>query len=168
MNKAARELGRLGKGKPKTLTNAERNRRAERLAKARENRWDRKRCSSCGVEKTLGMFPSNANNSDGKHTICKDCAKGYTRIYQFRKRVGAVSGVQSDDLSVLGIAEMVREYKGKCYICGGAWDSIDHYIPIAKGGTNTLENLRPICRRCNSSKKDRLPGPQAGGRGCVQ
>ena len=39
MNKAAQELGRLGKGKPKTLTKAERKRRAERLAKARENRW---------------------------------------------------------------------------------------------------------------------------------
>ena len=39
MNKAAQELGRLGKGKPKTLTKAERKRRAERLAKAREKRW---------------------------------------------------------------------------------------------------------------------------------
>ena len=38
-NKAAQELGRLGKGKPKTLTKAERKRRAERLAKAREKRW---------------------------------------------------------------------------------------------------------------------------------
>ena len=39
MNKAAQELGRLGKGKRKTLTKAERKRRAERLAKAREKRW---------------------------------------------------------------------------------------------------------------------------------
>ena len=39
MNKAAQELGRLGKGKPKTLTQAERKRRAQRLAKARLRRW---------------------------------------------------------------------------------------------------------------------------------
>lgn len=39
MHKAAQELGRLGKGKPKTLTEAERKRRADRLAKAREKRW---------------------------------------------------------------------------------------------------------------------------------
>ena len=38
-NKAAQQLGRLGKGKPKTLTKAERKRRADRLAKAREKRW---------------------------------------------------------------------------------------------------------------------------------
>jgi len=39
MNKAAQQLGRLGKGKPKTLTKAERKRRAERLAEARKKRW---------------------------------------------------------------------------------------------------------------------------------
>jgi len=33
------QLGRLGKGKPKTLTKAERKRRAERLAEARKKRW---------------------------------------------------------------------------------------------------------------------------------
>ena len=38
-NKAAQELGRLAKGKPKTLTKAERKRRAERLAEARKKRW---------------------------------------------------------------------------------------------------------------------------------
>jgi len=41
-NKAAQALGRLGKGKPKTLTNAERKRRAERLAEARKRRWTSK------------------------------------------------------------------------------------------------------------------------------
>jgi len=39
VNKAAQELGRLGKGKPKTLSKAERKRRAERLAEARKKRW---------------------------------------------------------------------------------------------------------------------------------
>ena len=46
-NNAAQELGRLGKGKPKTLTKAERKRRAERLAKAREKRWsERETCET--------------------------------------------------------------------------------------------------------------------------
>ena len=39
-NKAAQALGRLGKGKKKTLTNAERKRRAARLAQARALRWE--------------------------------------------------------------------------------------------------------------------------------
>ena len=39
MNKAAQALGRMGKGKPKTLTQVERKRRARRLAEARKTRW---------------------------------------------------------------------------------------------------------------------------------
>ena len=39
MNKAAQALGRMGKGKAKTLTQAERKRRGKRLAEARKRRW---------------------------------------------------------------------------------------------------------------------------------
>ena len=42
MNRAAQQLGRLAKGKPKTLTKAERNRRAMSLAVARAKRWPNK------------------------------------------------------------------------------------------------------------------------------
>jgi hypothetical protein len=43
MNKAAQALGRLAKGKQKTLTEAERKRRAASLAAAREKRWPAKK-----------------------------------------------------------------------------------------------------------------------------
>lgn len=42
-NHHASALGKLGKGKPKTLTQAERRRRAERLAAARLKRWEPKK-----------------------------------------------------------------------------------------------------------------------------
>ena len=42
MNRAAQQLGRLAKGVPKTLTKAERARRAKSLAVARAKRWPRK------------------------------------------------------------------------------------------------------------------------------
>lgn len=42
MNRAASQLGKLAKGKPKTLTKAERARRAKSLAVARAKRWPSK------------------------------------------------------------------------------------------------------------------------------
>lgn len=34
--------------------------------------------------------------------------------------------------------------------------SIDHRIPVTLGGSNDTENLRTLCKRCNSSKGARL------------
>jgi 5-methylcytosine-specific restriction endonuclease McrA len=49
----------------------------------------------------------------------------------------------------------------ECYWCGiitkGDDITVDHYVPINKGGTHTWDNIVPACRKCNSSKGDKLP-----------
>lgn len=51
------------------------------------------------------------------------------------------------------IRARVDLYGGRCYYCDkeGA-DSIDHRIPLSRGGSHWPANLVPCCRRCNSSK----------------
>ena len=48
--------------------------------------------------------------------------------------------------------------KGICYLCNEAkarWE-LDHFIPLSKGGSNTLDNLRICCPTCNRSKGAKL------------
>jgi hypothetical protein len=47
-----------------------------------------------------------------------------------------------------------------CYLCGeehGASSlTIDHIIPVSRGGKNTWENLITCCQKCNWDKGDKL------------
>lgn len=47
----------------------------------------------------------------------------------------------------------VQEYGNKCACCGAIGKlEIDHILPISRGGTNTIDNIQPLCRHCNASK----------------
>jgi len=49
--------------------------------------------------------------------------------------------------------EIVFRTKGRdCYICGEWADAVDHVISAKRGGGDDLENLEPICKKCNSRK----------------
>lgn len=43
-----------------------------------------------------------------------------------------------------------------CAYCGDAATTVDHVVPLSRGGTNFEGNLAPCCKRCNSSKSDLL------------
>jgi 5-methylcytosine-specific restriction endonuclease McrA len=49
--------------------------------------------------------------------------------------------------------------KGVCTYCGGVFEALtlDHFVPLAKGGGGVAENLFPCCKGCNSSKRDKDP-----------
>lgn len=56
--------------------------------------------------------------------------------------------------------EDIRKAQGnRCYICGKKLKKyhVDHFIPIALGGTNDPGNLRLACPHCNYSKNKKHP-----------
>jgi 5-methylcytosine-specific restriction endonuclease McrA len=49
--------------------------------------------------------------------------------------------------------EAMRLFFGECVKCGNKEDLVkDHITPIYQGGSDGLENLQPLCRKCNASK----------------
>jgi 5-methylcytosine-specific restriction endonuclease McrA len=54
-----------------------------------------------------------------------------------------------------------RLAKGVCYYCGGptppAELTMDHIVPVARGGKSTKGNVVPACKECNNNKKQLLP-----------
>lgn len=51
--------------------------------------------------------------------------------------------------------------KGLCHYCGTATAprelTMDHIVPLARGGRSTKGNLVPACKNCNTQKKQMLP-----------
>jgi 5-methylcytosine-specific restriction endonuclease McrA len=54
-----------------------------------------------------------------------------------------------------------------CHWCKRRWTNrrkptLDHVVPLSKGGENTLQNSVCACLRCNTSKNSRLVNPATG------
>ena len=54
-----------------------------------------------------------------------------------------------------------RLARGVCHYCGQkfipAQLTLDHVVPLARGGRTTRGNVVPCCKECNSKKKYLLP-----------
>lgn len=51
--------------------------------------------------------------------------------------------------------------EGRCYYCGrvtpGAGLTMDHVVPLTRGGRSVRSNLVTCCKECNNRKKNLLP-----------
>lgn len=49
----------------------------------------------------------------------------------------------------------------KCHWCGGEFApaelTMDHVLPLIRGGRSTKNNLVPACKECNNKRKHSLP-----------
>lgn len=82
----------------------------------------------------------------------------------FRKRRLSLHGAT---IGTYTERDVYERYGRACYICRqpidpsvsdrGYWHpSLDHVVPISRGGADTLENVRPVHNGCNSHKGRRL------------
>lgn len=103
---------------------------------------------------------------DKRKGLCSDaCVKTRAKDYQHERRM-LVEGSFVESVSIEYL--YFRDY-GKCQICGKKLNlkrkvpdklaaTIDHIIPISKGGEHSKRNTQLVCFRCNSVKGNRHGG----------
>lgn len=125
-------------------------------------------CRDCGETKPGLEFYRNNTRKDGFSPYCIACVSA-TRTtwninnplkvraaharYQARKR-GAKLGQPP-----LDIAEIIERDEGICHLCGDPIDddkwTLDHLIPISKGGIHAKNNVALAHLSCNSRRQNR-------------
>lgn len=126
-----------------------------------------KTCRNCMKEYTI--------TDSGYHskTFCSfKCQNRWNNRAKIDKRLNQIKSRPTDrDIT---LEKLFKRDCGKCYICGKMCDysdytkdkygtiiagkmypSIDHVIPLSKGGTHTWDNIKLACRGCNTIKRDR-------------
>ena len=64
------------------------------------------------------------------------------------------AGYQGDHFTVAEWDELVQKCGGRCLRCGSTDEdlTVDHIVPLALGGSNTIDNIQPLCSACNGIK----------------
>jgi 5-methylcytosine-specific restriction endonuclease McrA len=133
-------------------------------------------CADCGV---------SIDDRGNAATLCAGCARARrnarNRVYgpgwyqrnkaavrardaerqrrkDYAKRARALGRDPSGDMTDTDFAAICDAYGGRCLMCGASDEplTIDHIVPISRGGTHDAANIQPLCLRCNVHKGDRF------------
>lgn len=149
----------------------EEQRRLRKIAKQKaEEERERKRlkiCNECGNEFIADHL--------GKKYCSDECLKKHQNRVGRYKRESKMKKLAKEGLfdESITLDKLIAKYNNTCYLCGGQCDSndytiteegyfvvgsmypsIDHVIPISKGGTHTWDNVKLAHHGCNSLKND--------------
>lgn len=106
------------------------------------------KCKHCGKE-----IQSTHRNK----TMCSQCYKKYNKKHSTK----SLQKLYKRDKGICYICNTKCDYEdyiilNGTIICGDYYPSIEHVIPISKGGTDDWENIRLAHRKCNNLKGNRI------------
>lgn len=115
-------------------------------------------CGWCNEPRTFKIGESVAN---AYHPACSKEAQ------RARYRIKTVKRQKHKSPQRISHEQVVREYGSDCHICKEPIDlnlprtsklglTVDHLIPLSRGGTDTMPNLRPAHWGCNIKKSNKL------------
>jgi len=136
-------------------------------------------CIACKEWKIYDDFHSRSENNGRPYSKCKKCHNFHTskrlkenppKWYETDAWAANKSakdyGIKST-LPPLEWKEIVEKHNFLCYMCGIKLSiipklentvTLDHILPLSRGGDNSKENVLPACWRCNNSKRDMTIG----------
>lgn len=140
-----------------------------------------KACTRCLEWQPLTRFAKHKTCAGGRRNACHTCAgrQAYTNnpkrcIAQARRwqtahpvkaklirkaadarRRGWMGG---DKIEPEALTALFEQHGWKCAYCATApAESIDHVVPLSRGGAHAIENILPACLDCNRRKHARTP-----------
>jgi 5-methylcytosine-specific restriction endonuclease McrA len=110
-------------------------------------------CRACGSQREVGQQ---------KYCLgCRDTALSATwkaqhkaaknrRKARLRGNGGSFTGTE--------FRELCEKFGNQCLSCGvvGVDLTVDHVLPLSKGGRNEISNIQPLCHACNVKKGDQM------------
>lgn len=137
-----------------------------------KRKYEKGICPTCGKE-----FDKVCSN---KTYCCYECEKVANKAtYRTRKRIAkrrSECGKVVD--RGISVQALYKKENGICYlcgqpvdmndykmirgnkVCGGRYPSIEHVIPLSKGGEHSWENVRLAHRACNTKKGAKVDGQE--------
>jgi len=145
--------------------------RAERLSRTVSEELEKRLaihvCKNCGNE-----FCQIVTGYNSKMYCSEKCQKRYFNRRRCEKRYKKLMAREHN--SDISLEKLFKRDNGICYLCGNKCDwsdgeeldgtfiagprypSIDHVVPVSKGGTHTWNNIKLACRECNWTKRDNV------------
>lgn len=140
---------------------------------------DSKRCPKCGIVKPSGVFFHSWNQRDGLCGWCKEChaaagraarlanprraheldrlfyvtPKGQKASMEARRARRARKQQAPGAFTIAEFKALCRTVGDRCMCCNKQMPLVpDHVIALARGGSNDIDNIQPLCGPCNNRK----------------